>query len=102
MSVIDFDKIDEARQLLGLDETATLKQVESAYRRLSNRYHPDKCKDTSAINCEEMMKKVNKAYAVIKKYVSDYNYSFRQEDVERAYPDSEYLRKFKERWYDSI
>lgn len=80
----------------------TLKQVERAYKRVANRYHPDKCKDPSKAECEEMMKKVNGAYKLIMKYFNDYSYSFRQEDVERVYPDDEYLRKYKHRWFDSI
>ena len=98
----DFEQVSEARQLLGLSETATLRQVKSAYNRLANRYHPDKCKGPDKVKCEEMMKKVNKAYELVMKYFADYSYSFRQEDVERTYPSDEYLRKYKSRWFDSI
>ena len=98
----DFEQISGARQLLGLSETATLRQVKSVYNRLANRYHPDKCKDPDKVKCEEMMKKVNKAYELVMKYFADYGYSFRQEDVERTYPSDEYLRKYKSRWFDSI
>ena len=97
-----FEQLSEARELLGLGETATLKQVKRAYKRAANRYHPDRCKQPDKVKCEEMMKKVNEAYELIMKYLADYNYSFRQEDVERAYPDDEYLRKYKHRWFDSI
>ena len=38
----DFSEIDEARRLLGLYETATLKRIKNTYRHLSRRYHPDK------------------------------------------------------------
>ena len=100
--MVDFYQISEARQLLGLGETATLKQVKRAYRMVANRYHPDKCKEPSKADCEEMMKKVNEAYKLIMKYLTDYSYSFLQEDVERTYPDDEYLRKYKYRWADSI
>ncbi len=40
----DFKEIDEARKTLGLTEYATLKEITGAYRRLSLKYHPDKCK----------------------------------------------------------
>jgi len=32
MENIDFNKIDEARKILGLGEKATLKEIKSAYR----------------------------------------------------------------------
>lgn len=97
-----FEEMNEARELLGLGETATLKQLKRAYKRAANRYHPDKCRDSDRVKCAEMMKKVNKAYELIMKYFTDYNYSFREEDVARAYPDDDYLRKYKHRWFDSI
>jgi len=41
----NFDEINEARQLLGLDDTAPLKQIKEAYKGAANRYHPDRCQD---------------------------------------------------------
>jgi len=98
----DFEQIDEARRLLGLGEAATLKQVKQAYKRAAQRYHPDTCKDGDKAQCEEMMKKINAAYDLIMKYCSQYSYSFREEDVRRAYPYEEYLRKFHRGWFDGI
>ena len=97
-----FEQVDEARRLLGLRETATLRQLKRAYRSAANRYHPDRCKDADKPRCEEMMKGVNKAYTLLAKYFADYCYSFQQEDIERTYPDEEYMRKYKHRWFDSI
>jgi curved DNA-binding protein CbpA len=37
-----FEEIDEARKLLGLRESATLKEIKQAYRRMAFRYHPDR------------------------------------------------------------
>ncbi len=64
----NFEQIDEARRLLGLGETVTIKQVKQAYRGLANRYHPDRRRDEDKANCDEMMKKVNEAYELIMKY----------------------------------
>ena len=98
----NFEQIDEARQLLGLAEAATLKQVKQAYKKAANRYHPDRGKGEDKARYDEMMKKINEACKFIMKYFADYSYSFSQEDVERAYPQDEYLRKYKHRWFDSI
>jgi DnaJ-class molecular chaperone len=98
----DFEQIDEARQLLGLGETATSKQIKQAYKKAANHYHPDRCKDENKVKCEEMMKKVNEAYELIAKYCAQYSYSFSEESVRRAYPHDEYLRKYRRGWFDGI
>jgi len=98
----DFEQISEARQLLRLGETATLKRVTRAYKQAAKRYHPDKCEDPDKVKCEEMMKRVNEAYELIIRYFTDYVHSFRQEDVELTYPGEEYLRQYKDRWFDNI
>ncbi len=95
----DFNAIDEARRLLELGEMASLRQIRSAYRRLAKQYHPDK---GSSLSDEEAMRKLNQAHKVLTDYCRDYRYSFRQEGVARTYPAEEYMRTWRERWYDSI
>ena len=75
----DFEQINEARQLLGLGEAATLKQIKAAYKRQANRYHPDRCKDPDKAKCDEMMKRINQGYELIIKYCAQYSYSFGEE-----------------------
>lgn len=96
------EQIREACELLGLGETATLKQVKAAYKKVAGRYHPDRCKDPDKAKCDEMMKKINQAYELIMKYCSEYSYSFGEEDVRRTYPHDEYLRKYQHGWFDGI
>ena len=98
----NFEQIDEARRLLGLSQTASIKQVKQAYKRIANRYHPDRCKDADKANCDEMMKKVNEAYELIMKYCSQYSYPFSEEDVRRTYPHDEYLRRYQHGWFEGI
>jgi DnaJ-class molecular chaperone len=97
----DFNEIEEARQLLGLGETATLKEIKRAYRTLAHRHHPDKQSGGESAGSEDM-KRLNRAYKLLTDYCNEYKYSFRKEDVARTYPQDEYLRTFKEKWYDSI
>ena len=97
----DFAEIDEARKLLGLGEEATLKEIKKAYRTLAHRYHPDKTHEDDGIP-NETMKKMNDAYKLLIDYSNVYKYSFREKDVGRTYPNDEYLRKYKEKWYNSI
>jgi DnaJ-class molecular chaperone len=98
----NFKEIEEARKLLGLSEAATLKEIKRAYRTLAHRHHPDKHDRTTSEETEEKMRRVNLAYKLLLDYCENYKYSFREEDASRTYPEEEYLRTFKDKWYDSI
>ena len=98
----NFKEIDQARRLLGLGEEATLKEIKSAYRRLAHRHHPDKHSSTAGEETEETMKRLNAAYKLLMDYCNNYKYSFREEDVVRAYPHDEYLRKYYYGWFEGI
>jgi len=100
--VANFDEIDEARNLLGLGEAATLKEVRSAYRRMASQYHPDKHTTADSNQYEETMKKLNRAYIVLTEYCREYKYTFTEKDVARTYPHDEYLRRYYHGWFDGI
>jgi len=99
--MVNFNEINEARRLLGLGEATTLKEIKSAYRRLAHRHHPDKHGSPTA-ESEQMMKKLNQAYKLLMDYCDNYKYSFKEEDVARTYPHEEYMRKWRENWFNSI
>ena len=50
-------------QILGVDQTASAKQIKDAYRKLAFQYHPDRNDKNPA--AAEKMKSVNEAYAVL-------------------------------------
>ena len=85
----NFEVVNEARKLLGLNEEASLEGIKKAYYRLSQEYHPDKVRGK-----EEEMKKIIQARAVLANYcqscaeflgkVEDQKYSFKKEDVENS------------------
>lgn len=79
MSKISFEEIDKARKTLELSENATLAEIKEVHRRLSKKWHPDKCKKKDQKICHEMMKEINKAYKIISKYIEDYRFSFAKE-----------------------
>jgi DnaJ-class molecular chaperone len=70
----NFTEIDEARKVLGLSETATLKEIKRAYRTLAHRHHPDK--DSTKKDNDDMMKALNLAYKLLMDYCDNYKYSF--------------------------
>ena len=100
--MVNFDEIDEARKLLGLRNTATLKEIKNAYRRMAYRYHPDKNRADDSPEGEEIMKRLNRAYQILIEYCNNYNYRFKEEDVARTYPMDEYLRRYRSGWFDGI
>ena len=98
----NFTEIDEARKVLGLSEAATLKEIKRAYRTLAHRHHPDKHSEATSEETEETMKRLNWAYKLLMDYCDNYKYSFREEDVARAYPEEEYMRNWRKNWFNSI
>jgi len=93
-----FSQIDKARRLLGLGETATMKEIKEAYRRISLKFHPDRCEDKSKSRGEELMKKANQAYETLIAYCEGYGFSFKEEDVRKVNPDHDFMKRFYYDW----
>lgn len=55
-------------EILGLNETATLEEVKSVYRKLALEFHPDRNHGNK--EAEEKMKQINLAYEKVSDYVS--------------------------------
>jgi curved DNA-binding protein CbpA len=96
-----YEDIDKARKLLGLEQFASLKEIKQAYRKKSFLYHPDKNSGESSQG-EEMMKSLNQSYKLLSEYCSRYKYSFKEEDVDRAFPDEAYVRRYVYGWFEGI
>lgn len=86
--------IRNACRVLELGEKATLKEIKAAYRVLSKRWHPDKCRKKDKSICHEKMKEINRAYKTIMKYIDDYNYSFAEEKVSEENPEERWRKQF--------
>ena len=101
----DFKQIDQARRLLGLDESATLEEIKDAYRELSLKYHPDRLQDKDKKESLEMMKKINHAKDVLLIYCANYRYSFKEKDIKRSSFDKEtyqHLKRFYDGWWGDL
>ena len=96
-----FEEIDKARKSLGLGEFASLEEIKQAYRKKAFIYHPDKSGNENAQG-EEMMKSLNLAYRLLIEYCSRYKYSFKEDDVDRAFPDDAYVRRYVYGWFEGI
>ena len=52
-------------KILGIEKTATLKDIKKAYKKLAIIYHPDKSKEEHKIENEEKFKEINESYSVL-------------------------------------
>ena len=77
-----YEEITDARKLLELPETASRIEIKSNYRRLLDKWHPDKCLEKKA-RCTEMTKKLISAYNILMNYCENYEYSFTEDSVNR-------------------
>ena len=63
-------KIDSAYKILEIDPNASVEDLKKAYRKMANKYHPDKVShlgEDFRIAAKEKFQKVNEAYSQIKK-----------------------------------
>ena len=101
----DFKQINEARKLLGLDETASLEEIKNTYHNLALKYHPDRCKEEKKKDCEDMLKKINHAKDILMAYCAGYKYSFKEKDVKMNTIDKEsyqHLKRFYDGWWGDL
>jgi DnaJ-class molecular chaperone len=101
----NFREINEARQLLGLDEEATIEEVKEAFRNLAVKYHPDKHKGKDKKYYEELFKKVSHAKDIISNYCAGYRFSFKEKEVKKnTMPKEEYehLKRFYDGWFEDL
>ncbi|MFA5119187.1 MAG: DnaJ domain-containing protein [Candidatus Omnitrophota bacterium] len=101
----DYKKIEEARRLLGLGEDASLDEIKDAYRALSFKYHPDRCKNPDKKDCEEKFKRINHAKDLIMHYCANYRFSFKESDVKKNSMDREtyeHLKRFYDGWFGEL
>lgn len=80
----------ESLRTLGLGERATVKEIKARHRDLVKRHHPD----TTNSNDSDMIKKVNAAYRVVQDYLSDYRFSFKEDEFYEQNPEERIWQQF--------
>jgi curved DNA-binding protein CbpA len=85
-----YKELKAAVKVFELGERATLKEIKSRHRELVKRYHPD---SGSAADQQEI-RKVNAAYRVLLDYVTDYRFSFEEEEFYEHNPEERLRRQF--------
>ena len=87
----------EARELLGLELTATRQEITRAYRRAARRWHPDRAPADREEEYRGRMQLVNAAYQRLREFLEGYR--FRLEDSETGEDVEEWWR---DRFYTGV
>jgi len=85
-----FAELQESLRVLGLGERSTLREIKTRHRELVKRHHPD----TGNASDPEMIRKVNAAYRMVFDYVSEYRFSFTEEEFYEQNPEERIWRQF--------
>jgi len=87
-----YGQLQSALQVLGLGERATLREIRTRHRELLRRHHPDVSPDADATAIRD----INEAYRVICDYLTQYRFSFSEEEFYEQNPDERLRRQFME------
>ena len=98
--MITFEDINRARDILGLRETATAKELSTVYRRLAKLYHPDKHPGAGTAADNSKMAELNWAFHLLEEYIMNYHFSFDRDNFARVYPEEAYHRRYTYGWFD--
>ncbi|MGD2278940.1 MAG: DnaJ domain-containing protein [Candidatus Omnitrophota bacterium] len=101
----DYKQVDKARKVLKLGESATIPEIKEAYRKLSLKYHPDKCKEKNKKKCEEKFKEINTANKVLIEYCLNYKFPFKGIEERESREDKrakEHMKRFYDGWWGDL
>jgi len=73
IKTVQANRLDAARRLLGLGESASLAESKAAYRRLLQEVHPDRNTDPRAA---DSLKDISAAYELLEEYALNFKHTF--------------------------
>ncbi len=82
--------LKNALQILSLSERASLREIKARHRELVKRYHPD----TGNTGDPEMIRKINEAHRILLDYISNYRFSFAEEEFYEQSPEERIRMQF--------
>ena len=85
-----YSDLQEAIRVLGVGERASLSEIKARHKVLVKRYHPDAGNDSD----QEMIRNVNSAYRMVIDYVSEYRFSFAEQEFYDQNPEERIWRQF--------
>lgn len=81
MNAKQWQAIEQAREVLGLGERATLTEIKRGYRRLCKLHHPDAAENGAAGDSEQMYR-ITAAYELLMRYCSEYRFPLKREQAD--------------------
>ncbi|MFA7406031.1 MAG: J domain-containing protein [Pelobacteraceae bacterium] len=85
-----YEDLQEALGVMGVRERSTLREIKARHRELVKRHHPD----TGNSDDQEIIRKVNAAYRVLQDYVTEYRFSFAEDEFYEQNPEEQIRRQF--------
>ncbi|TGU70301.1 J domain-containing protein [Geomonas terrae] len=85
-----YANLQEALQILGLGERATLGEIKARHRELVKRHHPD----ADAQGDPERIRLINAAYRIVSEYIAGYRFSFTEDEFYEQNPDERLRNQF--------
>lgn len=77
-------EVGKAREILGLSTFATLAEIKKAYRKKSQRWHPDTAPGKDLGKKHQKMQAINEAYHVLLAYCQNYRYCLEPKEESSA------------------
>ncbi len=81
--------IRDALEVMELPVFISMKDLKQKYKYLAKYYHPDICKD------KEKMVKINQAYEILKNYMTNFKFTFSDEEIHKQFPEDAHASKFR-------
>ncbi len=81
--------IREALNTLELPVLVSLEDLKKQYKYLAKKNHPD------VTNDNDKMVKINEAYEIIKSYMTNFKFSFDDEEIRKQFPEDTHAYKFR-------
>jgi DnaJ-class molecular chaperone len=85
-----YKELKMALQVFDLGERATLREIKSRHRQLVKRHHPD----AGNADDPEQIRRVNASYRILLDYVTQYQFSFAEEEFYEQNPEERLRRQF--------
>lgn len=82
--------LQESLRIFGFRNRSSLKEIKTRHRELVKRYHPD----TGNVDGNESIQRVNAAYRILTEYVTEYRFSFAEEEFYEQNPDERLRQQF--------
>lgn len=87
-----YQELQQALDIFGLEDRASLAQIKSRHRELAKRYHPD----AGSRHDPEAMRQLNEAYRLLLEYVRHYRFGFDEETFYEQCPEERLRRQYEE------